>query len=86
MLNAKKIEELTQQIHNALPEGVRQLGEDIDQKIKEILQFQLGRLDMVTREEFDVQAQVLAKTREKLHALEIRVEQLERRLNEQDTP
>ena len=86
MLNTKKIEELTQQIHNALPEGVRQLGEDIDQKIKEILQFQLGRLDMVTREEFDVQAQVLAKTREKLHALETRVEQLERRLNEQDTP
>lgn len=53
---------------------------DIEKNAKAMLGSLLGRLDIVTRDEFDVQTQVLARTREKLTALEARVEMLEKKL------
>lgn len=53
---------------------------DIEKNAKAMLGSLLGRLDIVTRDEFDVQTQVLARTREKLTALEARVEALEKKL------
>ncbi|HET6720251.1 MAG TPA: accessory factor UbiK family protein [Rhodocyclaceae bacterium] len=53
---------------------------DIEKNAKAMLGSVLGRLDIVTRDEFDVQTQVLARTREKLTALEARVELLEKKL------
>lgn len=53
---------------------------DIEKNAKAMLGSMLGRLDIVTRDEFDVQTQVLARTREKLTALEARVEMLEKKL------
>lgn len=53
---------------------------DIEKNAKAMLGSMLGRLDIVTRDEFDVQTQVLARTREKLTALEARVELLEKKL------
>lgn len=53
---------------------------DIEKNAKAMLGSMLGRLDIVTRDEFDVQTQVLARTREKLTALEARVEALEKKL------
>jgi BMFP domain-containing protein YqiC len=50
---------------------------DLEKNMKSMLNQGFSRLDLVTREEFDVQAQVLAKTREKLEALELRVAELE---------
>lgn len=76
MLNPKKIEQIMQQIHDVLPEGVKSLGQDAENKIKQVLQAQLAKLDLVTREEFEVQTQVLVRTREKLTQLEQQVEQL----------
>jgi BMFP domain-containing protein YqiC len=52
-------------------------AKDIEKNVKAMLNQGFSKLDLVTREEFDVQAQVLAKTRAKLEALETRVEELE---------
>ena len=52
-------------------------AKDIERNVKSLLNQGFNRLDLVTREEFDVQAQVLARTREKLEALEKRVAELE---------
>ncbi|MCT8548143.1 ubiquinone biosynthesis accessory factor UbiK [Glaesserella parasuis] len=76
MLNPKNLESLTQQLHNALPQGLKNVGNDLEEKFKQILQAQLAKLDVVTREEFEVQSQVLLRTREKLNELEKRLDEL----------
>jgi BMFP domain-containing protein YqiC len=53
------------------------MGEDMERNFKSLLQSALSRLDLVTREEFDVQMAVLSRTREKLEALETRLTELE---------
>ena len=55
-------------------------AKDIERNVKAMMTQGFSRLDLVTREEFDIQAQVLAKTRAKLEALEARVAQLEAKL------
>lgn len=55
-------------------------AKDIEKNVKSMMTQGFARLDLVTREEFDIQAQVLAKTRAKLEALEARVAELEARL------
>lgn len=62
MIDPKKIEQLARQVHESMPKGVREFGEDIEKKIRQTLQSQLTRLDLVSREEFDVQTQVLLRT------------------------
>ncbi len=59
MLNPKKIEQVIQQIQDSLPQGIKDLGQDAEAKLKQTLQAQLAKLDLVTREEFDVQTQVI---------------------------
>ena len=58
-------------------------AKDIERNVKAMVTQGFSKLDLVTREEFDIQAQVLAKTRAKLEALELRVVELEARLNSQ---
>lgn len=82
MFDPKKIEQVARQIQGALPQGVRDLGEDFDRKLRSLLQSQLGKLDLVSREEFDIQTQVLLRTREKLMQMEQRIKALEERFNE----
>ncbi len=82
MIDTKKIEQLARQVHDAMPQGIRTLGDDVEKKIRQVLQAQLGRMDLVNREEFDIQTQVLLRTREKLTALEQRLAALE----SQNTP
>lgn len=76
MIAPKNLEQLAQQLHNALPQPLKNLGTDLEEKFKQILQAQLSKLDVVTREEFDVQSQVLLRTREKLNELEKRLDAL----------
>ena len=80
MLNPKKLEQFAQQIHDAFPQGIKDFGGDMEAKVKQVIQAQLGKLDVVTREDFEVQTQVLIRTREKLTALEQRLDQLEGKL------
>ena len=76
MLDPKKLEEIAKQISDAIPPGVRTMAEEAEGKVKQVLQAQLSKLDLVTREEFDVLSQVLIRTREKLEALEKRLDEL----------
>jgi len=80
MLNAKKIEEIAKQVTDAMPLGLKSLANDFEDKTKTVLQQKLSQLDVVTREEFDVQTQVLIKTRAKLTELEARLTELEANL------
>ena len=77
MLDPKKLEELAKQISQAVPPGVRNMAGEAEGRVKQILQSQLSKLDVVTREEFDIQSQVLIRTREKLDAMEARIAALE---------
>ncbi len=79
MIDPKKIEQIARQVHESMPKGIREFGDDVEKKIRQVLQSQLTRLDLVSREEFDVQTQVLLRTREKLAALEQRISALESR-------
>ncbi|WON76472.1 ubiquinone biosynthesis accessory factor UbiK [Serratia sp. UGAL515B_01] len=81
MIDPKKIEQIARQVQESLPKGVREFGEDVEKKIRQVLQSQLTRMDLVNREEFDVQTQVLLRTREKLALLEQRLNELESKLN-----
>ncbi|WP_159817011.1 ubiquinone biosynthesis accessory factor UbiK [Colwellia sp. 20A7] len=77
MINAKKIEEIAKQVTDAIPPGLKSMASDFEDKTKTVLQRKLSQLDVVTREEFDIQTQVLIKTRTKLAELEARLTALE---------
>lgn len=76
MLLAKQLEDLAKKLYASLPKNVQVLEEDMKQQFKEIIQTTFSHLNLVTREEFDVQVKVLARSREKIDALEKTVEQL----------
>ena len=76
MLNSKTLDELAARIGKAFEASP---AKDIEKNVKALLQSALSRLDFVTREEFDVQVEVLRKTREKVERLEARVAELEAR-------
>ncbi|MGD8107837.1 ubiquinone biosynthesis accessory factor UbiK [Pantoea sp. FN0302] len=86
MIDPKKIEQLARQVHEAMPKGIREFGDDVEKKIRQVLQAQLTRMDLVNREEFDVQTQVLLRTREKLAVLEQRLAALESQSGNASTP
>ncbi|KAB8311610.1 MULTISPECIES: ubiquinone biosynthesis accessory factor UbiK [Rahnella] len=86
MIDPKKIEQIARQVHESMPKGIREFGEDAEKKIRQVLQAQFSRMDLVNREEFDVQTQVLLRTREKLAVLEQRLAALEGKLNEAEKP
>ena len=73
------LDTLARQLADAVPGNLRSMGEDMERNFKSLLQSALARMDLVTREEFDVQMAVLARTREKLEALEARLAELEGR-------
>ncbi|GHD96062.1 hypothetical protein GCM10011445_33830 [Pseudocitrobacter faecalis] len=79
MIDPKKIEQIARQVHESMPKGLRDFGDNVEKKVRQVLQSQLTRLDLVSREEFDVQTQVLLRTREKLALLEQRLSELEGR-------
>ena len=77
MIDPKKIEQIAKNISNAIPPGVKTMADEAEVKVKQVLQSQLNKLDFVSREEFDVQSNVLIRTREKLEALEAKLAALE---------
>lgn len=80
MLDPKQFDDLVHRLSSAMPKGIQVLQEDINRNLRASLEAGLGRLDLVTREEFDVQSAVLARTRAKLAALESQVSALEQAL------
>lgn len=76
MLLPKHLEDLAKKLYESLPQNIQNIEQDIKQQFKEILQSTFTHLDLVTREEFDVQVKVLARSREKIDALEKAVSRL----------
>lgn len=76
-MNRQSIDSLARQLADAVPEGLRAMRDDLEPSFRAILRSGLDRLDLVTREEFEVQQAVLARTREKLEALHSRLAALE---------
>ena len=76
MIDLSQLDELARRLSNLVPPGLREGREELQQNFKSVLQAGLGKLDLVTREEFDVQRAVLLRTREKLDALEQRLAEL----------
>ena len=72
------IDDLARRLAAAVPPGISALRRDLEDNFKAVLQSGLTRLDLVSRQEFDVQAAVLRRTREKLEALEARLAALEK--------
>jgi BMFP domain-containing protein YqiC len=80
VIDPKILNELAKKIVGLLPTDMSVLKQDVEKNIKALLQGTFQKLDLVTREEFDVQTAVLARTREKLEALEKRLKDLEKHL------
>lgn len=73
------LDELAQKISKLMPPGMKELSQDFEKNIKNVLRSSFNKLELVTRKEFDIQARVLLKTREKLDKLEAKLEELEKR-------
>lgn len=76
MIDLAQLDDLARRLSNLVPPGLREGREELQQNFKSVLQAGLGKLDLVTREEFDVQRAVLARTRDKLEALERQLAEL----------
>jgi BMFP domain-containing protein YqiC len=80
MLDPRLFDEFARRLNEALPAGAKDLQTDLNRNLQAALESTLARLDLVTREEFDVQTRVLARSRAKLEQLEKQVAALEAQL------
>jgi ubiquinone biosynthesis accessory factor UbiK len=77
VFDTRKLDEIARRLADSLPAGLKHLREDAERNFREVLQGALSRLEIVTREEFDAQAEVLSRTRARLEALDARLAALE---------
>ena len=74
------MDDLARQLVESLPQNLRTLGQDLERNFKALLHTGLERMELVTREEFDLQRAVLERTRSKLEQMEARLGELEKSL------
>jgi len=79
-LDPKKLDELARGVLDKLPAGFQTLQQDMEKNLRAALQAALTKMELVTRDEYEVQSAVLQRSREKLEALEARVTELEKQL------
>jgi len=77
MLDPKRLDELARRFTENLPSGMKDMQQEVEKNARSAMQTTFSRMELVTREEFDAQSKVLARTREKLEAMEARVAELE---------
>ncbi len=77
MLNPQKLDEFAKRLGDLLPESASQMQSEIEKNMKAGLQGVVQKMDLVTREEYEVQREILTRTREKLDKLEQRLAELE---------
>jgi ubiquinone biosynthesis accessory factor UbiK len=82
MFDSKSIDDIATRLASVIPPSFNHLKEDMEKNFHAILQSALARLDLVSREEFEVQKAVLAKVRQKLEALEQRIMEMEQQVLE----
>jgi BMFP domain-containing protein YqiC len=78
-MDTSKLDELARRLAASLPENLAAVRRELETNFRSVLRSGLGKLDLVTREEFDAQQGVLRRTREKLEALERQVREMEAR-------
>ena len=76
MFDKKTMEDLSQKLFDSLPKSIQQLDKELKEQFKQILNATFAKMDLVTRDEFDIQTKVLARTREKLDYLQKQVDAL----------
>ncbi len=76
MIKAEVVEDIVNKVEKFIPEDLKTMRKDFSQNMKSILTATLQKADLVTRDEFEVQKAVLAKTRAKLEALEKQLDQI----------
>lgn len=81
MFNFKKIEKFTRNLHESIPKIIQDLTYDLDNKIHKILHNQINRMNLINREEFNLQSKILLDTKNKLKQLEKKLEILEKNVN-----
>ena len=81
MFDSRNFEEIARSISRLLPPGASELKEEFERNIKAAIQSSLSRLDLVTREEFDIQQKLLQSAREHIDALEAKIAALESTIN-----
>jgi BMFP domain-containing protein YqiC len=80
-MNSNGLDDLAKRLADSVPESLRAFGRDLEGNFKAVLQAQLAKLDLVTRQDFDVQAAILERTQAKLIAIEARLKELETKLS-----
>ena len=79
-INSSGLDDLAKRLAESVPESLRAFGRDLEGNFKAVLQAQLAKLDLVTRQDFDVQSAILERTQAKLAAIEARLKELEAKL------
>tara|TARA_B100000929_G_scaffold38276_1_gene27410 strand:- start:3440 stop:3700 length:261 start_codon:yes stop_codon:yes gene_type:complete len=78
----EKIEAAISDITKILPEDLSIFKDDLEKNLRATLNATFSKMELVTREEFDIQASLLSRTREKLEALQEKLSELEKQLEE----
>lgn len=78
MFDSNNLSNIVSRLLRSIPPGVKNLPKDLEKNFKSVLQQSLSKLDFVTREEFNIQMKVLARTREKLQMLKEKLNELEK--------
>ncbi|MCW8956395.1 MAG: accessory factor UbiK family protein [Gammaproteobacteria bacterium] len=79
MIDNATIDSITRKLSSVLPEGVKLVQQDIENNIRSVLEAAFSKMNLVSREEFDVQSRLLTRTLEQLQELERKVSELENR-------
>ncbi len=79
-MSEKSLQDLVRKLADAVPDGLQTVRSDLEKNFRSVLQSGLDKLELVTREEFEVQEAVLQRTREKLEALEERLKEIEKQV------
>jgi BMFP domain-containing protein YqiC len=80
MFSSKTAQDMAKQFVDSLPPTLKSIGEEFENQLKDYLQKGFSKMNLVTREEFDIQTRVLAKTRDKLEAMEEALRKIESNL------
>jgi BMFP domain-containing protein YqiC len=82
-MNSNGLDDLARRLADSVPESVRAFGRDLEGNFKAVLQSQLSKLDLVSRQEFDVQAAILQRTQAIMAAMEERLKEIEGKITPQ---
>jgi BMFP domain-containing protein YqiC len=79
MLDARQIEDIAAKLGQVIPPGLKGLRRELEENFRAVLRANLEKFDLVSRERFDVQAELLARTQARLAKLEARLKTLEQK-------